>query len=192
MVALNSDGNISTTKCSCHQQLGGRCSHIAALLYLLSEVSLGAKPRISLPSTSKPQYWGMGAKSAKTPQRVQDADYGKKQKMDKYIGFDPRPPELRHTSNQEVYDFVKSNQISSSVNGYLSNWDSILQIEYEDYTIDFDRRMVIYDLRQQWITNMRINLEQYESDRLTNASAYHITGTEDQSESDVWFRERKG
>ena len=108
------------------------------------------------------------------------------------INYDPRPLHLRQTSKQEVYDFVRGNQVSSMVHGHLSNWDSIFQITYEDYVLDFDRRMVIYELRRQWIENMRSSLEQYESDELTNEFAFHISGTEMQSDCEEWIRERKG
>ena len=74
--------------------------------------------------------------------------------------------------------------------GYSSNWDSILSISYDDYNINFDRRMLIYELRQQFIKNLSLNLEQYGNDLLSTNTAYHITGTEAQSETEKWHSER--
>ena len=55
-----SNGQFTTTKCTCVTKNGGRCCHVAALMYLIQEVSFGATPRLEVVSTSKPQYWGQG------------------------------------------------------------------------------------------------------------------------------------
>ena len=163
---------------------------MAALLYLIHEVSFGAKPRLNLPSTSKPQEWGKGATVAKNPQPVQYADYGKRFRSDKYVNVDPRPLQLRHTSKEEIHDFIKANQTSSMKHGYLSNWDSILSITYDDYAVNFDRRIIIYELRQQFTKNLVLSLQEYGTDLLTTDKAYHITGTEEQSVTSKWHTER--
>ena len=186
-----SDGQFTTTKCTCVQKNGGRCCHIAALMYLVQEVSFGATPRIELATTSKPQYWGHGTKTEKTPQPVQFANYNKHFKPDKYVHFDPRPAHLRSTSTSEINSFIRDNQISSMNHGFLSNWDSVFQISYEDYEVTAERKEVIQHLKIQWLSNMLESLEKYENDNLTNYSAFHITGTKDQSNSDQWFSERK-
>ena len=187
-----SGGEFTATKCTCVVRNGGRCCHVAALMYLIQEVSFGATPRLDVVSTSKPQYWGHGTKTEKTPQAVQFADYGKRFKCDKYIHFDPRPEHLRSTSKEEIHQFVRDNQISSMQHKFLSNWDSIFQIEYDDYEVSDERKKVIQELKMQWLSNMLENLEcsPYEKDKLSNNSAFHITGTEEQSMNDQWFSER--
>ena len=185
------DGQFTATKCTCVQKNGGRCSHIAALMYLIQEVSFGATPRLELASTSKPQYWGHGTKTEKNPQPVQSANYNKRFKPDKYVHFDPRPPHLRSTSKEEINSFIVDNQISSMNHRFLSNWDSVFQISYENYEVTEERKEIIQDLKIQWLSNMFESLERFGNDDLTNDSAFHITGTEDQSNNDKWFSERK-
>ena len=185
-----SGGKFVATKCTCVQRNGGRCSHIAALMYLIQEVSFGATPRLEIASTSKPQYWGHGTKTEKNPQPVQFANYSKRIKCDKYVNFDPRPANLRSTSIEEINSFVRDNQISSMNHGFMSNWDSVFKITYDDYEITDERREIIQVLKMQWLTNMLENLESYDNDRLSNLSSFHITGTEDQSMSEQWFNER--
>ena len=74
--------------------------------------------------------------------------------------------------------------------GFMSNWDSVFQISYEDYEVTPERREIIQVLKMQWLSNMFENLERYENDELSNHFAFHITGTEEQSMSDQWFNER--
>jgi len=159
LTILAQNCKIYVSKCSCEQMQGGKCSHVACLLYLVQEVSLGASPRISLPSTSKQQYWGKGSKSARNPQPVQLADYGKKHKPDTYIKIDPRPHHLRKTSDQELFDFVKDNQRSNMENQYENNWDSIFKITYSDYSITRRRKFEIIRERMLFLEEMNRSLE---------------------------------
>ena len=55
-------GNVEITKCSCVQRSGGRCCHIAALLFLIKDVALGTEPKMRkfVSVTSKLQSWGQG------------------------------------------------------------------------------------------------------------------------------------
>lgn len=63
------NGVIYSTRCvgDCPQRLGGRCSHIGALLYLVEEVKLGLAPKLFQTTTDRSQYWGKGCKTAKDP-----------------------------------------------------------------------------------------------------------------------------
>ena len=53
-------GNVDIAMCSCKQKAGGRCSHIAALLFLINALKNGLEPRMNVPVTSKQQVWGKG------------------------------------------------------------------------------------------------------------------------------------
>ena len=53
-------GNVDIGKCTCVQRAGGRCSHIAALLFLINAVRKGDEPKMNVPVTSKQQVWGKG------------------------------------------------------------------------------------------------------------------------------------
>ena len=57
-------GNVEITKCTCVQRSGGRCCHIAALLFLIEDVRYGGEPKMQkldlISCTSKLQAWGKG------------------------------------------------------------------------------------------------------------------------------------
>ena len=52
--STNSNGYFKT-KCSCEQQQGGKCSHVAALLYLAEAASMDIPLHLDRPCTSKLQ-----------------------------------------------------------------------------------------------------------------------------------------
>ena len=57
-------GNVEIAKCTCVQRSGGRCCHIAALLFLIKDVRYGTEPKMrkldNISVTSKLQSWGKG------------------------------------------------------------------------------------------------------------------------------------
>ena len=173
---------------------GGRCCHVGGLLFLIRDVSMGYKPIMNVPSTSKAQYWGKGSKIAKDPKQVQTADYGKSKKFkpDLYINFDPRPANLRETSDQELWDFVKDNQKSSMELGYQSCWDSVVKIIYEDYDVSDERKVSLCKLRDDFLESLEIQLTNLSEDPLLSSPAgKHITSTIEQSQCEEWYALRK-
>ena len=59
-VALNGDGRIHVTKCTCPVKNLGKCHHVAALMYLIEEmkyVKNEGNPRLAKPTTSQEQYF---------------------------------------------------------------------------------------------------------------------------------------
>ena len=108
----NSNGQIYVTKCNCPVQAEGKCVHVACLCYFIDDIVINPDgPIISKACTSELQKWGKGKAKANNPKPLEDGDYGKKLKfgkkveMNKYMKIDPRPPELRHTSQKEVEKF---------------------------------------------------------------------------------------
>ena len=53
-------GSIEIATCSCVQKAGGRCSHVAAVLYLVKALRYGLEPLVEKSVTSMPQVWGKG------------------------------------------------------------------------------------------------------------------------------------
>ena len=85
-------GQISITKCSCEQNVGGKCSHIGCLCYLIENFKLDPGTiRIKQACTSKLQAWGQGKKKSKNPGPAHEKDYNKKKINNQIIKFDPRP-----------------------------------------------------------------------------------------------------
>ena len=53
-------GTIEIATCSCVQKSGGRCAHVAAVLYLIKALRYGLEPLVEKSVTSIPQAWGKG------------------------------------------------------------------------------------------------------------------------------------
>ena len=103
-VAISSEnGNIEISQCSCENDAPGQCSHVSCLLYGLVDLFFKEKPLImDRTPTEKPCKWGQGTfNKSGPPEAIGSTDYKKKIKPDKYIDFDPRPPEMRQTSKEE-------------------------------------------------------------------------------------------
>ena len=61
------NGEVYVTECqvvlgqrNCKASKGGKCSHVAALLYMIEELTFGRPPQIDEACTSKVQAWGKG------------------------------------------------------------------------------------------------------------------------------------
>ena len=68
-------GEIFVTKCTCPQSTGGKCTHVACLLYFIDEYSTNDEgPKTYESCTSLPQKWGQGSKVKHNPKPI-----GKKQ-----------------------------------------------------------------------------------------------------------------
>jgi hypothetical protein len=195
------DGNIKITRCTCQARIDGKCAHVAALLYLIEDVSLDYIPQMTKPCTSTKQKWDdlSGTHIPKNPQPVQEADYGKKLKFDKYFAFDPRPPHLRKTTQEEINSFHISHQAMANppFNSLdpmnppgTPNWLASFKIYYKEYDISDERKVQLCQLRKFFLANLEEDSATYHDDPLSTNSGYHITGSEDQAGSDLWFRAR--
>ena len=102
-------GQISITKCSCEQNVGGKCSHIGCLCYLIENFKLDpASIRIKKSCTSVLQVWGQGKKKSKNPGPVHEKDYNNKISSN-IIKFDPRPVNFRNKkSKQDLKNFISN------------------------------------------------------------------------------------
>ena len=92
---------------------------------------------------------------------------------------------MRCTSQAEINDFL----ISCQNFGYESNWDAI-PIHYENYEFTEERKQEIINETAFFISSMKSDLEKYAQDPLTMSTGYHVSGTDDQAESDMWHKMR--
>ena len=115
------------------------------------------------------QSWGQGKKRARDPKFLIDSIPA----ASKFRDFDPRPPELRQTSQKELNEFLIECQTFS----YESNWDTV-PILYDDFELSNERKLEIVAESKRFIFEMRSELEKkYSQDPLTNCVGYHVTGT---------------
>ncbi len=135
-------GGIVVSRCTCEIRLDGRCAHVAALLYLIEEVSLGRPAIVAKACTSKPQSWGQGAKSKKNPKPVHHENYGKKKNLDPFINVDVRPEHLRHTTTEELNSFLVAQQSFPKKTMWLD-----ISIKYSDYDVTNERKIVLFKLQ---------------------------------------------
>ena len=71
-VAIKLDsGDVYSTQCSCLVRLYGKCAHIAAVLYMVEEISFpDGEPKLYKTPTDRAQYWGRGATTNRNPQPI--------------------------------------------------------------------------------------------------------------------------
>jgi hypothetical protein len=188
-VALNiGNGQVQISSCTCPQQVDGRCAHVAALLYLIEDLSLDVLPIISVPCTSREQKWGRGLTSAKKPKRLQLADYSKSTfKGSAYLHFDPRPANLRATSELEIDAFIDDLGKMSE----KSMWHDVLSIQYEDFELKDDRLAILEDLSNQLWNNLASDISSAPVDKFSNDNAVHFGQTIAQAASNDWHSLRK-
>ena len=159
------DGKIVISKCTCEASESGTCTHVSCLLHLILDIATHKEPKISQPCTSQSQNWGHGKKRARDPKFIVDSVPSAM----KFSEFDPRPPALRYTCQKKTNDFL---------------------IDCHDYSLTDERKQEIEAESSLFISSMRKGLEKYASDPLTNDFSYHITGTIDQADSDLWHSMR--
>ena len=67
-VAIDKEnGKIFLSRCNCKQNVGGQCTHVAILLYLIEDFQLNGPENLKIyeSCTSKSQSWGQGKKRKK-------------------------------------------------------------------------------------------------------------------------------
>ena len=114
-VALSKDGNIVITRCTCVASSDGRCCHVAALLYLVEDLSMNNEPRIKVSKTSQKQKWGQGAAGVRDPGRIfsKDKDYGKKRfRPSHLIDIDPRRKRSKLSPDQKADYLIRDIQLA--------------------------------------------------------------------------------
>ncbi len=180
-------GTVSSSSCTCECS-DGKCSHVAALLYLLEDFSLGRELIIATPSTSKPQKWGHGSRVSKNPQEVHSKKYSKKRDPGRFIGIDPRPQHLQQTSLQELNFFLVEQQTFPHATMFQDR-----SLFYSDYEIMPCRKSILQEKTSQFLDNMKssTSLLSLSHSNLSTPSGIHLDETKDQSGSDAWFQERQ-
>ena len=184
-IAINSSGEVFSSKCTC-ECADGKCSHVAAVLYLVEDVSIGREPVITKPSTSKPQKWGQGTKVAKTPKPLHEARYSKARDPAKTISIDPRPEKWRSTSTQELNNFLVEQQTFPHRTLFCDR-----SLIYEDYELISERKVVLQNLVDIFIGNLMDQATSYEHDSFSSRNGIHLKDTVSQADSQCWFEERK-
>ena len=185
-VALDPRGLIIDASCSCIQRADKRCCHVAALLFCIEDISLGNEPNLSLPCTSQPQKWGHGSRTKNSPSPLHKEKYTKKMSTDKQYGWDPRPKHLQETKQQEIDFFIKDLQISQ----LNSMWQQLLVFEYDDYPLLPSREILLKQQVREAVEHFSVNLMPFATDSKSNSLGIHITGTEEQSDCDLWRKTR--
>lgn len=187
-VALDSTtGEIKITKCSCEVLSDGKCAHVACLLFLVEDLAMKVSPRICTSCTSTKRVWGQGSKVDNDPKPLHSKKYCKKRDVAKVMKFKPVPDELIKVSDEEINEFLSILQRSKQ----NSMWEHLLHITYEDYRISAERVRELKDLVNIFVENMSANLTNFHNDPHSNISSYHVTGSEEQSKSQVWKRYRR-
>ena len=123
--------------------------------------------------------------ASKNPGIFNQNSYSKKIRLDnRYDMADPRPDGLKRTSGDEINHFIikdMSKDRGSDKNGIpiKSNWSSMKPL-YEEYVVTLERKLELIQLQGQFLENLKKDILSYDGDSLSNITAIHITGTENQ------------
>jgi hypothetical protein len=182
-------GTIKEGTCTCSAAGLGRCAHVAALLFALEDFI--SEFGYDLPTcTEKLCSWNKGRRKNKLPSTVHSKSYPSMKKELKkkrasgtdIITTDPRPSNQRYTeiSKEEKNSFVSD---LSHIGGE-SGWETLLEYEYDDFSIDEYGVEVLQQQCQQFHENLQNECEE-------KTQPFMANNTIDQSESDVWMFHRQ-
>ncbi|KAJ7369718.1 hypothetical protein OS493_037000 [Desmophyllum pertusum] len=182
-------GFIQQVSCTCKARELNRCCHVAAVLLMLSDYVSDNGHVVVKPSTSQPCKWNKGKKRTKDPKALHKSSYksSKKSSSSAMYNWDPRPVEFQNKVDQDgVHTFHRNLQAYSATQGTLSMWETLLQINYQDFKLD-DADVVHYkSLVTEFETALADSLSSI-SDKFTVGQ---IPNTESQSKSEEWCQAR--
>ncbi|XP_059095825.1 uncharacterized protein LOC131890492 isoform X2 [Tigriopus californicus] len=177
-VTITPSGEVGTCLCSCKASADGRCSHVAALLYLAEDIVLSQMPKMKTACTSQPQTWGKGARRAKNPTPVGTNRYNKKLEPARYLKFNPAPQmPQQDPTNHLLYCIQRAHMPTCA-------FETTIGFKYEDYCLNQERRNVLEVLSGQLLEGLKAQLEAApEEISLSTAEGLHVRGTEEQSKN---------
>ena len=107
-VAIQMDNStIYSSKCTCQHDLGERCSHVGAVLYMLEEIAFDESPKLFQSTTDRLCYWSKGAVTNRNPKALGDNDYERVFPENRYKDFDPIPERFKKTEDETNEDIDK-------------------------------------------------------------------------------------
>lgn len=182
---IDSNGTIEITQCDCVQRSDGKCAHVAVLLLAIEDVSINLFPLMSeteeVACTSTGQKWGKGKTKGHNPKPVHMCQYSKKRRLDRLILFDPRPEGYRETTDEEINAFLTDLKYRGP-----SMWANV-PFKHSDYDLSQNREEILLTLRETFLQSMSHQLEPYTSDPRSNEHCVHVTNSDAQTESEVWW-----
>lgn len=193
-------GQIEVTKCSsnCKANQGGRCSHVAALLYCIKDIKYQREPIIFLPPTSKSQIWGKGDPKASNPQPIGAENVYKRKRFSDIQKWDPRPEKFQKESKEQI-DRDFNNLITHLqkhtlyLNEPLPNFLKALKVKYDDYELSEEEKTNLKMNMDYHDKNMRDLMDQYRTDELSNEFCLHLADTIEQSKDkdSEWLKAKR-
>ena len=180
-VVINPQGSILEASCVCPAQADGRCAHVAVLLYLVEDLSFNNTPKIPIPSTSAPQYWGRGKKRENQPAAAHATQYSKKRKVSRYYEHEPRG--AGQSPDAEVLLRGVQSLHRDSMFGKLFRY------KYVALEISLERKQVLIELGNMYESSMEVHdgIDPF----LSNRFGAHMCGTQEQGESELWQQLRR-
>ncbi|CAH1099498.1 unnamed protein product [Psylliodes chrysocephalus] len=149
--------NPSTTRvihgtCDCKALSMGRCSHVAALLYV-SLNYLNECDEDNVLCTSKLCSWNQGRKR-KELHKADEQQYKNKNDISKRRSYDPRRSLTRPVDKQKINNLLSDLQLINASRKAPSMWQLLLQPQYEDYILDKPRKSQLKTLVYRLTTNV--------------------------------------
>ena len=174
-VTIDSDSVVVDDSCECKASAMGRCSHVAALLFALEDYTLnfGHEP---VSCTSKLCQWNVGRKKQNSPQALHSNEYTKKLKPDRILKHHPGLP----LSADSEKDFENLFISTLPVTGDMTIFQTLLELEYEDYVLSSERRQEL-----AMLTDFLVAIR-----KDTGMVPHQVEGTAGQRDSPHWHTAR--
>lgn len=178
-------GTIVDGSCECKSSAMGRCSHVCSLLLALDDyiIEFGYEP---VAGTSKLCSWNRGRKTKKNPGIAHEKMYPKKKpktttgNLAPVIAHDPRPVENQTSEHSRLFINNFTATLYSTQN--TSMWSTILQYQYDDYSLTADDMLIVQQRCDQFYDNL--------SSMISGSEPAQLEGTLGQSSDENWFRQR--
>lgn len=107
-----------------------------------------------------------------------------KRDLGKLYNWDPRPLQYRSVNKELTNNFVRKLQEINEGQPYM--WETILRIQYDDFTLDDDEKLLLLKQCDDFENSIRENCT-----RLCGGSnAVQVPGTEQQRDSGIWVQSR--
>jgi hypothetical protein len=174
------------------------------VLYLIEDLLNEVDPRMSVACTSQTQTFHQGSQVARDPQAIHLANYNKsKYNGGAFYNWDPRPPDQRCTTTDEIHDFINNLEQLGVCKKHSPPvpctcqetcppmWLDVIQHHYDDYEVDEDRLQVLQQLSTDFVAGLQLEVNQANDDSFSNDHGVHFGTTIKQADSTLWFDLRK-
>ena len=153
-------GFIKRVRWDCKADLVGRCSHVAAVLLMLSNYILENGHVVEKTSTSLLCSWNEGKKRNKIPRKLHESMYessNRKHPGDLYH-WDPREYRRQFSENLQQYTSLFVRKLQTINKDKLSRRETLIKLMHEDFVLDDEDKLYYKYLVRNFESCLAVNV----------------------------------